>query len=91
MTDHDGYSREVLYERESRRLYGNKRHDPSHASLLHPTYAATSPCDALGCTTRQHDVAACKEASCPFTWQRQGAEDRAKAKERDRREAEAKA
>ena len=56
----------------------------------HPTYAPTSPCDALACDVRQHAIRYCIEKFCPHRWQRQGAEDRARDAERDEREKEAK-
>lgn len=56
---------------------------------LHPSLVACSPCAALSCPTRQHDVAVCKEQHCPYTWQRVAAADRARREDEDRKEKEA--
>lgn len=40
------------------------------------------------CSLRDHAVSRCFEAGCCWAWQRQGAEDRARGRERDRREKE---
>lgn len=52
----------------------------------HPSYSPTSPCDALKCDLRQHAIRVCAETFCPHRWQRQGAEDQARDRERDERE-----
>ena len=58
--------------------------------IPHPTYALTDPCEALGCAMRQHDIRFCTEQYCPHRWQRQAAQDKARDKEREEREKEAK-
>ena len=50
--------------------------------------AATVFCPA--CDFRLQAVSHCFAAHCAWAWQRQGFEDRARAAERDQREAEAK-
>ena len=56
--------------------------------MLHPSYVPTSPCDALKCEFRQQNIRFCVMKFCPYRWQRQGAEDRAREAEQDRREKE---
>lgn len=87
MTDSDGYFRKVLYERESKGLYGNKRHDPSHASFQPsplPNYEiAETLCP--GCLLEKTPVARCFKARCAAAWAKDGKE----RKERERMRYEA--
>jgi hypothetical protein len=45
---------------------------------LYPSYSPAPPCEALECSWRAFNIDACREECCPYRWQREGAEDRAR-------------
>ncbi len=53
--------------------------------------AEANACETLGCPARHEPIAYCKDHRCPWRWQRESREDRARRDEKDRQAKEAEA
>jgi hypothetical protein len=51
--------------------------------VVDPRYSPAAACEAYSCAWRSFPVSACREACCPFEWQRAEAEDRRRREEKD--------